>query len=168
MKWFIRAYEEFQRAEPLVKIADFYRHLAGIALKEGKNANNLWRIAYMYINEACTLEYPDHCILFVDKGVYDYYRWHLMGIIGYYAGKHQEGKDACLKAIAQNINKEVNEKNLQFYLDAEKKKPETKAVLTKEQFLINTVEQLRKDFPNANENQLVKRATAMWKKRDKK
>jgi glycosyltransferase involved in cell wall biosynthesis len=171
MKWFIRAYEEFQRAEPLVKIADFYRHLAGIALKDGKNANNLWRISYMYAKEACDLAYPEHCILFVDKGIYDYYRWHVMGIVGYYAGKYEEGKEACLKAISQNINKEVNEKNLQFYLDYEKKiakAPENKQpVITKEQFLINTVDNLRKDFPNATQKQILKRANAMWKKRVK-
>jgi len=170
LKWFVRAYEEFQRAESLVKIADYYRHKAQALLKEKKNPGNTWRTAYMYIKEACLLNYPEDAILFVDKGAYEYYRWHLMGIIAFYVGSHEEGKEACLKAIAQGKNKELDEKNLQFYFDAEKKKEEAKVdtPVTKQQFLAKTVGDLQKQFPNIPQAQIVKRATAMWKKRNKK
>lgn len=170
MKWFIRAYEEFQRAEPLIKIADYYRQLAGIAVKQGIPTNNLWRIAYMYTEEACQLTYPEHCILFVDKGIYDYYRWHVMGVVAFYVGKHAEGKEACLKAIANGNNKDVDKNNLQFYVDEEKKteNKQPEQPLTKKQFITKTVDELRKQFPNIPQVQLVKRATAIWKKQSKK
>jgi len=157
MKWYVQAYERFNRAEPLVKIADYYRHIAS-------NSNNMWRLAYMYIREACELEYPDSLILFVDKSVYDYYRWHLMGIIAYYVGKYEEGKAACLRAIQQNVNKELDEKNLQFYLKDDKEKQK----VTKEQYLSSKLHELRQKFPNIPQGQLTQRATAMWKKEQKK
>lgn len=163
MKWFVRCYEEFQRAEPLVKIADYYRHKAVGMIKEGKNAQNIWRTAYMYIHEACQLLYPEHCILFVDKGIYEYYRWHLMGIIAIYVGKFEEGKEACNKALAQNIDKETNEKILQYYFDAEKKGE--KKSMTKQKFIADKVLLLQKQFPNVPQAQIIRRATAMWKKR---
>lgn len=168
MKWYLKAYEEFPRAEPLVRIADYYRHKAGDLVKDKKYAFNMWRMSYMYIKEACSLPYPEDCILFVDKGIYDYYRWHVMGIVGFYANQFQEGKEACEKAIAQNINKEINEKNLQFYLDIEKSKKETKAPLTKQEFIKQKIIELQKQFPNTPPVQLQKRANAMWKKTQKK
>lgn len=169
MKWFIRCYEEFRRAEPLVKIADYYRHKADALGKDKKSAFNLWRTAYMYIKEACQLSYPEECILFVDKGVYEYYRWHVMGVVAFYVGSFEEGKEACLKAIAQNINKEINEKNLQFYLDAEKKtgRKNPEKIVTKQQFITKTELELQKQFPDVPRAQIIKRAAAMWKKRSK-
>lgn len=165
MKWYIRAYEEFQRAEPLIKIADYYRNMAGKLQKEGKPVHNLWRIAYMYVEEACQLTYPEHCILFVDKGVYEYYRWHVMGIIAYYVERFSEGKVACQKAIEKNVNKEVDTKNLQFYLDQEKKSEKIEPVLTKQQFIAKTISDLQTQFPNISQAQIARRANAMWKKR---
>lgn len=170
MKWFLRAYEEFQRAEPLVKIADYYRLKAGSLAKANKPAFNVWRTAYMYVNEACQLKYPEDCILFVDKGIYEYYRWHLMGIVAFYANEFEKGKDACRRAIAQNMNREIDEKNLQFYLDAEKKSVEKKSDTNtiKQEFFAKTVPELQKKFPNIPENQILKRTKAMWKKHSKK
>ena len=171
MQWYIKAYERFQRAEPLVKIADYYRTQAGLLLKQNKPVENLWRSAYMYIKEACELSYPDKVILFVDKGMYEYYRWHLMGIIAYYVGKLEEGKAACLRAIAQNVNKEADEKNLKFYTEAEKRLAENMSEqkeITKTQYMGMTMAELQKKFPNVPHVQLVQRAHAMWKKEQKK
>lgn len=182
MKWFLKAYEEFQRVEPLVKIADYYRHKASALMKEKKPALNLWRTAYMYLSEACKLSYPNHCILFVDKGMYDYYRWHLMGIVAFYINKFEEGKEACNKAIAEGTNKDVNIKNLQFYLDEENNRTEkktethesetreireTREAETREQFMTKTVASLRSQFPVLPQHKLIKRAVAMWKKSKK-
>lgn len=156
MKWYIKAYELMNRAEPLVKIAEYYRNLASLT-----KSSNIWRIAYMYIREACDLAYPEALILFVDKSVYDYYRWHLMGIIAYYVGKYEEGKYACTIAISQNINKQVDEKNLQFYIEKTSKQN------NKEQFISNTIQELRIKYPNVSDTKLTQRATAMWKKQHK-
>jgi glycosyltransferase involved in cell wall biosynthesis len=198
--WYMKAYNHSLRAEPLVKIADFYRHRASLHDKEeinkylehekvedkkvldsggvykkvsyNRKPNNFWRLSYMFLHEACDLEYPYHCILFVDKGVYDYYRWHLMGIIGYYVGKYEEGKAASLKAISIGLNKVENEKILKFYTDREEKCSETEGVIgpiqneTRAQFITRVSGILKKQNPNVQIEKLQKRALAMWKKRD--
>ena len=105
MNWYIKAIEHSDRVEPFIKISTYY-----------KNIQN-WRLAFIFINIACQLEYPKDSILFVDKNMYDYQRWHLMGIIAFYYNKFTEGKNACIKAIETNINKTLDTNNLQFYLD---------------------------------------------------
>ena len=68
---------------------------------------------------ACKLTYPSHCILFVDKQAYDYNRWHVLGVAGWYSGFHKEGKIGCIKAI-ESANKEVDKNNLSYYEKSEK------------------------------------------------
>lgn len=171
LAWYMKAYEEFQRAEPLVKIADYYRKKASLQIHEKKPVNNLWNVAYMYLYEACQLPYPEHCNLFVDKGIYDYYRYHLLGIVGYYVGRYKEGKAACLKAIETGVNKELDESNLKFYLDKEKDMNENKGEpvletkLTKAQFISKKVNEIQQQYPNLSLSQLNKKALAAWKKR---
>lgn len=202
MGWYMKAYEHSLRAEPLVKIADYYRHRATIHDKEeiskylenekqedqkvlesggvykkvqyNRKPNNFWRVSYSFLREACDLEYPHHCILFVDKGIYDYYRWHLMGIIAYYVGKFTEGKEAALKALSTGLNKVENEKILKFYTDREetlmKTQVENTAVPlqneTRAQFVARVSNILKVQYPNVTAEKLQKRALAMWKKRD--
>jgi len=105
LSWYFKAFEHSNRIEPLIKISTYY-----------KNIQN-WRLAFTFINIACDLEYPKDSTLFVDKFMYDYVRWHLMGIIAFYFNKFKEGKEACLKAIQTNINTTLDTNNLQFYLD---------------------------------------------------
>ena len=101
MKWYMKAFEVCKRAEPLVKIADYYR----------LNGDNT--MAYYFANIACELELPI-CLLFVDRTVYDYTRWHTLGIVAYYCKKYKEGKEACMKAIeARGL--EIDKNNLAFY-----------------------------------------------------
>ena len=73
-----------------------------------------WQLAFMFINAACQLEFPSHCILFVDNYVYDYTRWHLLGIIGFYSGHIPEGRVGCIKAI-EHSNADIDRNNLMFY-----------------------------------------------------
>lgn len=131
IKWYMKAYEHSLRAEPLVTIAEYYR------------SKKKWRQAYLFAKEACDLPYPE-CILFVDSGVYEYHRWHLLGIIGYYSGHYEEGKRAVLKAIEVGRNIELDKKNLQCYLDMEVKKPDQMTLR----------DQLKQKFPNMNKKQL--------------
>jgi glycosyltransferase involved in cell wall biosynthesis len=174
LKWYLKAYEEFPRAEPLIKIAEYYKDKASYLANKGGHTFNLWKNAFLYINEACQLHYPDECILFVDKLAYDYKRWNLMGIIGYYAGKYQEGKVGCLKAIETGIEKELNEKNLKFYIDKEKELSNNNegivdvSKLTKTQFVNGCMVSLQKQFPKFTQSQLQKKAISMWKNRNKK
>lgn len=105
MGYYMKAFEHSTRVEPLIRISDYY--------KEQKQ----WHIAFMFINLACELTYPEHCILFVDKLAYDYKRWHLLGIIGYYCNKMVEGKIGCLRALEFNPNSQIDKDNLKFYED---------------------------------------------------
>jgi glycosyltransferase involved in cell wall biosynthesis len=190
--WYMKAYEHSLRVEPIVKIADYYRFMAikhdkeenkrymdhqkeeegkvnviGYKKVEFKRKfNHFWRVSYMYLHEACDLSYPTHCILFVDKGMYDYYRWHLMGIVGFYVGKFEEGKAASIKALGTGINKSENQKILEFYTSRDA----NNAVGPSEkiQFINKLVGELKCQNPNIGIEKLQARAAAMWKKHKEK
>jgi glycosyltransferase involved in cell wall biosynthesis len=108
--WFLKAYSHSKRAEPLVCIAEYYKE--NNAFGERKPD---WHLAYMYIKQACTLNFPHHQILFIDKNCYVYKRWHLLGIIGYYVNRFIEGKEGCIKALMSQDTK-VDMDNLLHYL----------------------------------------------------
>jgi len=105
MKWYMKAYEFTPRVEPLLKMVEHYR-------------NKNWDFCYTFAVLACKLEYPEHCILFVDKQVYDYKRWHLLGIAGWYSGNYIDGKLGCKKAI-ECSNLQIDIDNLKFYEEKE-------------------------------------------------
>jgi glycosyltransferase involved in cell wall biosynthesis len=114
LMWFMRAIETDERVEPLLFIVEHYK-------KEGK-----WNLAYTFCQMACALEYPRHQNLFVEKSDYLYKRWHIMGIVAYYASnvvcdererslRLENGRIACEKAISEK-NMELDKSNLKFYL----------------------------------------------------
>jgi hypothetical protein len=74
-------------------------------------------LSFSFLSIACKLEYPEKSILFVDKYMYNYGRWHLMGAIAFYCGDQykEDGRRACEKAI-QSMNKDIDKNNLKFYL----------------------------------------------------
>lgn len=153
--WYMKAIEHSDRAEPMIKIAEYYQ-------KKKK-----WNLAFMFIQKACELSYPEHCILFVEKRDYDYKRWHLMGIIGYYANRFVDGKIGCLKAIEQNVYIDLDKSNLKFYTDREKKLEEGKLQTTKKEFIEMTVKELQKTNPKLGIKKLNSIANKKWKRRNK-
>lgn len=102
---YICAFEILGRAEPLVKLAEYYR------------SQNMWKSAYMFSKKACELEYPKDAVLFVDKRLYEYGRWHLLGILAYYDQKYKEGLYACQMAIKMGPDFDIDKSNLKFYSD---------------------------------------------------
>lgn len=102
---FICAFEVLGRAEPLVKLAEYYR------------SQQMWKSAYMFAKKACELEYPKQAVLFVDKRLYEYGRWHLLGILAYYDEKYKEGEEACLMAVKMGPNLDIDKNNLKFYTE---------------------------------------------------
>jgi len=104
MIFYMKAYEIEQRVEPLVKIALYY-----IGIEK-------WMIAFSFLSIACRLPYPEKSLLFVNKYMYDYGRWHLMGALAFYCGNDykEDGKNACLKAI-EVMNKDIDKVNLSMY-----------------------------------------------------
>ena len=153
MKWYIKAFEHTARVEPLIKISEHYKD---------KN----WLLSYTFADLACKLTYPEHCILFVDKHAYDYKRWHLLGISGWYAGFHKEGKIGCLKAVECGLNTELDKNNLKHY-EAKEKEDEAKnnVQLTKKQYMDAACLKMAKEHPNLSMKQLSSKANKMWKNR---
>lgn len=153
MGYFMQAFEKLQRAEPLVFIADYYF------------SKRVWPLAYMFINLACSLEYPHDLILFVDKTAYVYKRWHLMALICLNFNKFEQGKDACLRAIQGNPDAECDKMNLKLYEDIEKnKKKEVMSKMTKNEFINMTVAEMKKQQPQEGIKKLTAIANLKWKK----
>ena len=153
MGYYMQAFEKLPRAEPLVCIGEYYF-----------NKRN-WHLSYMFINLACSLEYPHDLILFVDKLAYTYKRWHLMALICLNFNKHDQGKDACLKAIEGNPNAECDKKNLELYENIERsKKEEVKSKMTKNEFIDMTITDMKKQNPKEGLKKLTAIANLKWKK----
>lgn len=107
--YFLKAYSHSKRAEPLCILADIYKSF------------NDFDTAYMYIKRACELPYPN-CLLFVDKDIYDYQRYHILGIVAYYIGKYTDGLYGCTMALKIRPDCEIDKKNLEFYKKVEPQK----------------------------------------------
>lgn len=174
LPWYMNAFEHSPRVEPILKIAEHYRLL------------NKWLVSYTFLSMACSLNYPEHCILFIEKRDYDYKRWHMLGIVAYYAGFFREGKIACEKAIAAGVNPILDANNLRFYEikereirereereireRGEREEREIREVvditnMTKKDFIAHVVERLSKDEPNLTKSQKNFKALSLWKTR---
>ena len=98
--YYMTAFKLIKRVEPLIQITKYY-----IELKE-------WLLASTFISLACKLQYPSHCILYINEYDYSYVRWHLKSIVSYHLGKYNKGKIACIKAINSGINTKLEISNL--------------------------------------------------------
>lgn len=160
MPWYIKAYEHTARAEPLIKLAEYYR------------AKQIWHLSYLFSKQSCELLYPTQCILFVDNGIYEYYRWHLLGIIGFYAERYIEGKIGCETAIKAGLtnkqyapNIELDKKNLQIYIEREQKlnTVQITKIDNKKDYIIQQTKELRIKYPGLPDKQIYARANKLWK-----
>jgi glycosyltransferase involved in cell wall biosynthesis len=167
--WYMKAYELIPRVEPLLRIGEHYQ----------KKDN--WILSFTFYDLACKLKYPDNCILFIDRMSYEYKRWHLLSIVAYYAGFMKEGIAACKLAIENgtknNLNVDLDKKNLEIYMKKEKDdrtriENETTQInqqnlvnniLTKSQFITSKIQEIKKEFPKLSEKQVYNRAKLMWK-----
>jgi hypothetical protein len=103
LEYYLLAFEMSKRAEPLVRIASYYKN------------QNMWQLAFLFSKKSTEMEYPTDAILFIDKKLYEYDRWHLLGIISFYAGKYTDGYEGCLRALMHPYNVEIDKFNLKFY-----------------------------------------------------
>lgn len=90
------------RAEPLFRIACYYIR------------NNLHAVAYLFAIRAAQLPYP-HNGMFVEKKIYDYVRYDILGQCALYAGELEIGKRAVLKAMETAPDDECLHHNLKLY-----------------------------------------------------
>lgn len=176
MSIYLKAYEVLPRAEPLIKIAEYY------------NKKKQWSLAYTFAKAACELEYPHSAILFVDKLVYDYTRWHLLGVVAFYCERYVEGNIGCIKAIEQGSHVETDKDNLKFYEDYNKfkfseldnaimklrldfesrqsqvtNKPSVEK-MSKKDFFAKKTEELKTAHPNLTRKSINSKVTKEWKK----
>ena len=161
MAWYMKAYECIVRAEPLLKIAEYY-----ISKKN-------WKLAYTFLNLACNLDFPHQCILFVDRLSYDYKRWHLMGIVGYYAGHFDDGKNAILKAIENgknnNLKVDIDIHNLKFYENIQSQQNKIEQPLTKNSEIKNLAEEKINEIEkNIKREMIIKKINEQKRLRNKK
>lgn len=103
LSWYMKALEVIYRIEPLIRITEHY-----ISYKQ-------WNIANIFLKQAISLEYPAHLNLFVDRLMYDYNRWHLLGIISYHLNNRDDGILGCMNALKVKPDSETDKFNLTFY-----------------------------------------------------
>jgi len=103
--WYMSALQIYDRAEPAIAIANYYK------------IQNNWALAYMFSSLACSFSYPENSLLFIDKSCYDYIRWNILGSVAVNYNRIEEGKIACEIAIKNGNNKVVDTNNLKKYTD---------------------------------------------------
>ncbi len=75
------------RAEPLVRLAQHYWNTSEFAL------------CYLFAKRATELAFPEGDILFIDKELYDFTRYDLLGRAAWYVGEYAIGEDAVRRAL---------------------------------------------------------------------
>lgn len=101
--YFLYAFSIMKRAEPLVRIAEHYIKCKAFSQ------------AFLFLKAALDEPIPK-CGLFCDIEMYNYYRYHLMGIVAYYVNETEIGKKACEIAISKR-NNIIDRNNLEYYKD---------------------------------------------------
>ncbi len=109
LQWYLRAYETLpNRAEPLQKIASYYR------------INGKTHLAYLFAKQGSSIPYPKTEELFVSVPVYDYQLDEEMSIAAYYTPFKEDGFAAAnrlmLKKNVPSHIKEQTHKNMLFYV----------------------------------------------------
>jgi len=106
---YLKAFEmRPSRAEALVRISLYY-------LNHGERD-----LSYIFAHRACEIPYPDNDSLFVEKEVYEYTRFDVLGQCAWYAGEFEVGEQAVREALKVRHDLPHLETNLNFYLNRKK------------------------------------------------
>jgi len=145
---YIQAMEIFpERIEPFIKVAEHY------------TAEKQWVLAFFFLEIACSLPLPDKRIKMIDLNLYSYTRWHMMGIVGFYSGKFEQGKTACIKAIKEK-NNDIDRKNFTFYIEKDKT-----ARNKKDDFFDRIYRYLQGKDPDEKKEVIMKQVEKLWNER---
>jgi hypothetical protein len=118
------------RAEPLVRIALYYLR------------NKQYVLAYLFANRAAQLPYPVNDQLFVEKYLYDYVVYDILGQCAIYVHEFEVGKQAVLKALKVAPEQEHLHHNLEIYLTLEKNKADVGFVASCCEFIRNIAQRI--------------------------
>ncbi len=104
LKHYLEAYAmRPQRAEPLIKIARYYLN------------KNQMHLAYLFAARAVQIPYPEKDILFVEKWMYDFERYDILGISAWYVGEYEIGEWAVEKALEVTPDAPHLQRNMKLY-----------------------------------------------------
>ena len=92
------------RAEPLVRLALHY-------WDTGKK-----ELCFLFVRRAAQLPYPDSDVLFVEKDVYLFTRYDLLGRAAWYVGAYDIGQKAVQEALKARPDLAYLKRNLNFYV----------------------------------------------------
>ena len=93
------------RAEPVIQIAKYYADVGDIQL------------AFLYASRAVKIAYPTKDLLFVERDLYDFARYDLLGICAWYVGEYELGEWAVRKALEVKPHAEHLHYYLKLYAD---------------------------------------------------
>ncbi len=103
---FLNAFQLSHRVSSLLMLSEYCRLVKA------------FKMSCCIVDLACQLNAPSDITKDVRQD-YSYTRWHLMGIVAFYANKIQQGKSACIKALREGINITLDKNNLLEYLKVE-------------------------------------------------
>lgn len=104
LRYYLKAHQMIPyRAEPLFRITCHY-------IRTNQHA-----VAYLFASRAAQLPFPQGDCLFVEKKIYDYLRYDVLGQCAIYVGEVVMGKDAVLKAMETDPDNPCLHHNLALY-----------------------------------------------------
>lgn len=104
LAYYIKAYQmRPHRAEPLVAIADYYVAIGHMQL------------AYLFAKRAAEIEYPTQDVLFVEKYIYNYYRYELLARCAWYINEFAIGAHAARMAYDAYPDYYIAQVNMDAY-----------------------------------------------------
>ncbi len=95
----------FERIEPLIKLADHYWSIGN------------YPTCYLFAKRASEIPYPEHDVLFVEKMMYDYYRYEILSKCAWHVHEYEIGEwgtRMALEACPEHIHLH---RNLSFYIN---------------------------------------------------
>jgi len=92
------------RVEPLIEIADYYA------------VTGQMESAFLFARRAAEAEYPDKDILFVEKYLYNYYRYEVLARCAWYINEFEIGEWAARKAYEAYPDYKYAQINMDCYL----------------------------------------------------
>jgi hypothetical protein len=93
------------RIEPIIKIAQHYLD------------RNEMHLAFLFAARVVKMPYPAEERLFVEKHMYDFVRYDILGICAWYVGEYDLGEWAVKRALEVAPQAEHLKRNLKFYMD---------------------------------------------------
>ncbi|RTL06982.1 hypothetical protein EKK58_02255 [Candidatus Dependentiae bacterium] len=93
------------RAEPLIRLALLYR------------SQDYFEPAFLFAKKAATIAYPIQDTLFIEKELYDYDRYDVLGIVAWYCQEYEIGEWAVLKALKIHPDFSHLHHNLLLYVE---------------------------------------------------